>query len=264
MDIPQDIIDSVIAAVGDDTRVLKECTLVSSSFLLPSRKQLFSKISLKSDKTCRGIYQFLVQNPVIQSSVRAIILTEYIDTGIRDSLFPNWINGPSLLAILRLPFCCLESFSIMVTNYWLPNSWHWRSFSTELRDALSNIIHSSTLKSLYLTAIIEVPISVYLHIVHLTTLVLHSIAPIDFYVKDSDSNLQTQAASKPEGALIASHAVIDRCVWRFRTDTQVHPWEGSTRPLSRYFCHSCAVIAPLKLALVSVPHPRITILSFPS
>jgi len=133
MDIPQDIIDSVIAAVGDDTRVLKECTLVSSSFLLPSRKQLFSKISLKSDKTCRGIYQFLVQNPVIQSSVRAIIIIEHIDTG---STFPNWINGPSLLAILRLPFCCLESFSIMVENCWL-HSRHWKSFSTELRDALS-------------------------------------------------------------------------------------------------------------------------------
>ena len=55
MDIPQDIIDNVIAAVGyDDTHVL------------PSRK-LFSRITLKSDQleTSQDIHHFLVENPVI-------------------------------------------------------------------------------------------------------------------------------------------------------------------------------------------------------
>jgi hypothetical protein len=112
MDIPQDIIDNVIAAVGDsdDTRLLKQCTLVSSSFLLPSRKQLFSRITLRSDQTCHGIHYFLVQNPVIQSFVRTIALIENID--IWFSEFPIWMNGTSLLAILRLPLCRLECFSI--------------------------------------------------------------------------------------------------------------------------------------------------------
>jgi hypothetical protein len=61
MDIrgPQDIIDIVIEAVGDDTHLLKQCTLVSSSFLLPAHKQLFSSITLKSDQTCQGINQLL-------------------------------------------------------------------------------------------------------------------------------------------------------------------------------------------------------------
>jgi hypothetical protein len=36
--IPQDIIDHVIAAVGDDKPLLKQCALVSSSFLLPGNK----------------------------------------------------------------------------------------------------------------------------------------------------------------------------------------------------------------------------------
>ena len=56
VEIPQDIIDNVIVAVGDDTHLLKQCTLVSSSFLLPSRKQLFSRITLRNDQTCQGIY----------------------------------------------------------------------------------------------------------------------------------------------------------------------------------------------------------------
>jgi hypothetical protein len=75
VEIPQDIIDSIIAEVGDDTGpgLLKQFSLVSSSFLLPSRKQLFSRITIRNDKTCQGIHQLLVQNPVIQSLVRTIL-----------------------------------------------------------------------------------------------------------------------------------------------------------------------------------------------
>jgi hypothetical protein len=55
--IPQDIIDKIIAEVGDDTRLLKQCSLVSSSFLLPSRRQLFSRITLSDDQACQRIWQ---------------------------------------------------------------------------------------------------------------------------------------------------------------------------------------------------------------
>jgi hypothetical protein len=54
-------------------------------------------------------------------------------------------NRTSLIAILQLPFCRLESFSI---NRWYPL--HWNDFSSELNDALSTIIHWSSLKTLYL------------------------------------------------------------------------------------------------------------------
>ena len=80
IDIPQDIIDNVIAAVGDDTNLLKQCNLVSSSFLRPSRKQLFSRITI-SHETCKGIHQLFVQNPVILSFVRTITVMEYIPNG---------------------------------------------------------------------------------------------------------------------------------------------------------------------------------------
>ena len=54
------------------------CSLVSSSFLLPSRKQLFSRIifRLGNYRTWQGIHQLLVQNVVIQSFVRAITLMD--------------------------------------------------------------------------------------------------------------------------------------------------------------------------------------------
>ena len=215
MDIPQDIIDNVIAAVGDDDQcLLKQCTLVSSSFLLPSRKQLFSRISLRSRQSCQAIHQLLVQNPVIQSSVRTITLTGDSSS----SEYPEWMNGTSLLAILRLPFCCLECFSIdsdLRPGYQNPNPWNWNSFSNELKDALSNIVNSSNLKTLSLMGISKLPFTFFLHIVHLTTLNMYSLALNDF--SDKNSSSLTRAASTRKGkAPMTPHSVpvIDRCIWR--------------------------------------------------
>jgi hypothetical protein len=206
VEIPQDIIDCIIAEVGDDMRLLKQCTLVSSSFRHPSRKQLFSRIILRSDKTCQGIHQLLVQNPVIQSFVRTIILIQVEDP---TSINPEWMNGTSLPAILRLPFCCLEWFSINVDpDYWdlIP----WNSFSSELKDALSNIVHSSSLKTLSLEGIIELPTTFFLRIGHLTTLELFSLSPNDF-ANENSSSLTSEGV-----APMATHTVIDRCTWFFK------------------------------------------------
>ena len=214
VDIPQDIIDSVIAAVGDDTHLLKQCSLVSSSFLLPSRKHLFSRITIKSDETCERIHQLLVQNPVFQTFVKTITLLN-TDTFI----FPKWMNGTSLLAILRLPFCCLES--IILHHYTWQNgssmseNLDWNCFGSEMKDALSNIILSSILKTLSLDGITNVPITFFRHIVHLTTLELHSLSPTDFC--DENSSSLTRASSKGVDPK-ASDTVIDRCVWRFTED----------------------------------------------
>ena len=208
MDIPQDIIDNVIAAVGDDRDLLEKCALVSSSFLHPSRKQLFARITLRNDRTSQKIHHVLVQNPVIQSFVRTITLA-YDDPNT--SL--EWVNGKSLLAVLRLPFCCLERFSIIIgQNYSLVGKyWDWNSFSSELKVALSNIIHSSTLKSLYLDRNIKVPITFFQHIVHITTLELRFISPIDFY--DENSSSLTRRATSKGVVPMTSHAVIDQCCW---------------------------------------------------
>ena len=214
MEIPQDIIDNVIAAVGDDKCLLKQCSLVSSSFLLASRKRLFSGITLRNDQTCQGIHQLLVQNPVIQFSVRTITLTLALtdeDTMSSWASTSDWRNGTSLLSILRLPFCCLERFSIIVYPgdcIWRP--WDWDSFSSELKYALSNIIRSATLKTLSFPGI-KVP-NTFFHIVHPMTLELHSLLPSDFGGENSSS--LTRAASKGLTPM-ASDTVIDRCVWHF-------------------------------------------------
>jgi len=186
--IPQDIIDHVVAAVGDDKHTLKQCALVSSSFLLPSRKQLFSKIYISNDRACRRLHRFLIQNPTVQSFVRSI------------TLYPPWksLNNPPLLALLRLSFCCLERFLIN-----LGDPWNWNNLSCEMKDALSSIIHSSALKVLYLKDVINVPTTLFLDIVHLAELALNSV--------DFDFNQSTSLTR----ATTTSHTVIDRCVWYY-------------------------------------------------
>ena len=206
--IPQDIIENIIEAVGNDKGVLKQCALVSSSFLRPTRKQLFSELelTLERDKACQRLHQFLVQNPVTQSFVRSIVVTRYSS---QHSKFLKW-NSP-LPAILRLPFSRLESFSLISPREFLD----WNGFSSELKDVLSNIIHSPILKPLHLEKVISMPLTLFLGISHLTHLQLVSLLPDDFDGKQSDdeqSSSLTSAAS--DGVvIIAYHTVIDHCEW---------------------------------------------------
>jgi hypothetical protein len=134
------------------------------------------------------------------------------------------MNSASLPVMLQLPFCCLESFSIG----WACNPLNWNSFSSELKDALSHIIHSSTLKTLSLVDVSDVPITLFLDIVHFTTLELHSLSPSSFVGEYSTS--LTRAVSK-EAATMASHTVIDRCVWHFEREDVC----GTRFPTSAYF-----------------------------
>ena len=205
--IPQDIIYNIIEAVGDDKRLLKACALVSSSFLLPCRKHLFSKLSLirASDQTCQRLHQFLVENPVVQSFVRSITIGLY-----------KLLNCTSIIAILRLPFCCLESFSIF--------GWNWNNFSSELKDTLSTVIHSSTLKTLHLDGI-NVPNMLFLGI-NLTKLELSNVSFNEFDGKQS--RLLTPGASG-EMATTAPHTVVDHCVWNYFEPVPVY---GTTFPTS--------------------------------
>ena len=73
------------------------------------------------------------------------------------------LNRTSLIAILRLPFCCLQSFSITGNDVWSRAPLNWNDFSSELKDTLSTVIHSSTLKTLYLNKV-RVPIMLFLGI----------------------------------------------------------------------------------------------------
>ena len=197
VEIPQDIIDNVIAALGNDKDSLKQCALVSSSFLLPSRKQLFYSISFGSNgEACHRLHQVLVQNPDIRSCVRR--LNVYHGRGSKLTF------DKSLLPILQLPFCHLREFSL--SYLWSVN---WSGLSDELKDALSTLIHSPTLKIVALVNIDNAPITLFLGIVHLTKLNLSSVS-LNYSDDEQPSSLTPNVV-----ATTTSDTVIDQCVWSF-------------------------------------------------
>ena len=212
MAIPQDIIDNIIEAV-DDRRSLKECALVSSSFLLPCRKHLFSKLFLGYNRSrpshWQSLHRFLVENPVIHSFVRSITIYDFS----YDTFNCVW-NNPSLIAILRLPFCCLQSF--FIDNVGERMRWD-NDFGTELLDTLSTIIHSSTLKTLYITGV-YVPIMLFLG-VNLTKLELTGLSLYDF------DGAQSRLLTSEGAATTAFHSVVDHCVLK-----DIRPTYGTRFP----------------------------------
>ncbi|EDR00416.1 uncharacterized protein LACBIDRAFT_334185 [Laccaria bicolor S238N-H82] len=194
VEIPQDIIDNVIVALGDDKRSLKQCALVSSSFLRPSRKQLFYSISFGSNvEACAKLHQALVQNPVNRSFVRRMSVNNQ----------HYWVShfDDSILSIVQLPFCHLEELSLANVM--------WGRFSGELSDALFTLIHSPTLKFLYLIQVQSVPLTLFHGIVHLRKLYLQDVW-FDYYAAEQPRSLT------PKGvATTSSHAVVDHCEWSF-------------------------------------------------
>ena len=83
---------------------------------------------------------------------------------------------------------------------------YWNIFSSELKDALSNIMYTSSLKTLSLAGVMitKVPITIYSD---------------DFC--NENLSLLTWAASKGM-APTASHTVINRCMWRLEEDSELH------------------------------------------
>ncbi|EDR04623.1 uncharacterized protein LACBIDRAFT_330446 [Laccaria bicolor S238N-H82] len=108
-------------------------------------------------------------------------------------------SGKVVLAILQLPFCHLEEFFLSYNSY----VQDWGGFSGEMKDALSTLIHSPTLKILSLYMIDNVPITLFLGIVHFTQLHLN-------HVSLNYSDGEHPSSLTPKGvATTASHTVID-------------------------------------------------------
>jgi hypothetical protein len=143
-------------------------------------------------------------------------------------------NNSDLIALLRFPFCRLHQFTL---SLWHES--HWNFFSSELKDALSAIIHSSSLETLHISHL-DVPMT-FFQGMHVEKLILSS----------GQSPLLTTAAS--EGGATISHAVVDHCEWNFfspvfgmrfplQIRSEILPHQKmKQRVRNRYSCRSCAV-----------------------
>jgi hypothetical protein len=220
MFIPLDIIENILSEIGDDTPLLQQCSLVSSSFHLFSRKHLFSEVFIKSAQTCRRLHLVLVQNPEIPPLIRKIRILDPGNNRSSHVLSPEmgWINGDSLFNILQFPFRflrCLE-FSIAKADY-TRNLYplDWTCLRNELKAALSSIVQLSTLETLSLDGINHLPTTFFLNIARLMTLELTFLSP-DLFCDENTSSLTRAASNLNLKEVMSITSQVDQCVWRFK------------------------------------------------
>ena len=209
--IPQDIIDNIIRNIGTHEKsLLRTYTLVSHSFLYPSRKRLFAHISLHSTQYCRGFLNLLVGHPYLQSYVKTLNISYH--SLLRDN--PAFEND--LLPLLHLLLCSLEElrFGALI----MPVDWH--DLSTNLRDTLSDMIHSPSLTFLTLNALTNVPNELFIGLKGVQTLSLEQVHLIDIaggeehgVSRSADSNEVRKIWTSPDHDIVGGP--IEYFAWQF-------------------------------------------------
>lgn len=152
------------------------------------------------------------------------------------------------------PFCLLESFSIIAQNDSLdPYHWNWEGFSSELRDAISNNILSSALKTLSLTGN-TVPITFFLRTLHLQTLELHYVnlcLANRFWGRELKlaytGGFEGSGTSPSGWPVCVAFAILRRAIYarstRYLSSAYFSLIQDKKVSLTRNSFHSCAVYA---------------------
>jgi hypothetical protein len=170
--IPQEIIDTIIKNIDvQDKSLLRNCALVSHSSLYQSRKQLYSYIKLSTSKQCRSLCNVLLQHPYIQSLVKTLDIMFTIE---HHSLH----HRPTVTTILRLLMCSLST--LLFSSY---DEYYWYCLPDNLKYALSDIIHSSSLTTFTLSHACFVPTQFFLGLKGLRTLCLYNVHLSDVGIK---------------------------------------------------------------------------------
>jgi hypothetical protein len=208
LSIPQEIIDTIIGAIDvRDKALLKKCALISHSFLHPSRKQLYSIISLNSVQDCQRLCRMDVQAQYLQLFVKTLHIIDSDDLQ-EESVFHD--DSESLLPILRLPLRRLEILSVSSAG----DYGHWDSLTDNVKNALRNMIHSSPLTSLTLRSILGVPIDLFLGLTKLHMLDLDDVFLDVLNIPPHAHVLQIEEFSE-ETIKTTGDTVIERFIWAF-------------------------------------------------
>jgi hypothetical protein len=160
---PQEIIDKIIDELSFDHHTLKQCSTVSRSFCVPSRRHLFYSISFITMKTVILFHRLLIRTPDIARNVRRVQvgLYDYYRHGTVDGEPGEGGNAKrletnTLLAEVFASMSCVKTFGWRAAAV-------WDKLSCDLRSALVKLFHCN-LTTIKLANLDGFPLSV-LHIV---------------------------------------------------------------------------------------------------
>ncbi|KAF8226938.1 hypothetical protein L208DRAFT_1299292 [Tricholoma matsutake] len=203
LSFPQEIIDSIVETI-DDKVSLESCASTSRSFLYPSRKRLFSSISLHSSAESRNFYDILSRNPYIQSFVKTLWI---YDHGTESRCM---CDNEDLLSILQLPLRCLETFAV---SYSVMIALDWNTLSADMKAAFWDIVHSSSLTSFILRHAMDVPLDIFLGLTSVRALDLNCVDLDIFDNKHWDPTSQVTSLSENTASPTDRSLAVERISW---------------------------------------------------
>ena len=161
--IPQEIIDNIADELWDDADALDSCAIVCRSFLIPSRRNLFSDIYLNSVERLERLHRLLVSKPDLANYIRELtFVASFVSAEDKYLWLSSLRDGRTLPGILRL----IRRLQILSWGIGTSVPWgattivSWGDFSPELQIALLDILRSPSLRSIELSNLYRLPISI--------------------------------------------------------------------------------------------------------
>ena len=161
--VPQEIIDIIVGELHGDSDTLKQCALVSRSFLAPCRMELFSVVHLESfhyystGLQFGRLYDALTSTPEISYCIRELCLKDLPMYGKMAVKFVLFLEG---LPRLRL-FCHRP---VLGTD--------WRTLTPEVQSALLSVFKAPTLRAIMLSRVRNLPVAIFRSFARLERLAL--------------------------------------------------------------------------------------------
>jgi hypothetical protein len=222
--VPQELIDIIVFAVHDTDdnslrhETLQQCSLVSRSFLAPSRQWLFYHVTLDTAVKCRGIHGVLKAN---RSEIAPLIKSLLIDPAYPDHSLQDdgaWFGNPELIineGTLPHVLSMLSHVQTFKINQqarsldWIVN------FTPETHTAILNLLRLPSLTSISLFSLDHLPADAFINSVGLKELIISSCdfqgtKDLPVYVPPNASSiLRTLELLEVDYHNIRSHISID-------------------------------------------------------
>lgn len=180
--IPADIIYAIIDEICTDAYTLRQCSLVSRSFLPHSHKHLFSTIQLDHPVPCRGLYRVLMNNPSLACYIRTLIVITNVKPEFRGR---DWVTIENTLPTVLLMLHNLHTLTIRNT---FERPLLWDVLPTELRSALLDL-STTPIRTITLDRLGNLPMLQFNRFSHLRRFCL-----LDLYM-DHEHSVTTRGAT---------------------------------------------------------------------
>lgn len=158
-DIPEDIISAILSHLRQDRSTLRTCAITSSIFLFPSRRYLFSDISLSAgSRQCRKLYGLLSSNSHLTVHVRHLTIKDSQEDNHSDL---GWIMSDPTLPLVLGSLPLLRSFYLNCVSSDDDGAVvAWKAFPKGLKSAFLHILQLPTLEKVEFRAL-NIPFSIF-------------------------------------------------------------------------------------------------------